>query len=398
MSGLKKKLILTGIAAVMMLGGCSKDIDVYEPVPAPFVKNVIETKILWKKSVGSGVGKYYTQLAPTFDEVKVYAASRNGDVYAFNKDDGSREWHLDIDDEEENDNRRSTRLSGGLVVSFGTLYVTSENGYLYAIDATDGVLKWKANVGQEIMSAPGASMDKVFVLTITGQLLAFDADTGEKLWSNGNDGAVISLRGDSSPLPLGNQVVLYGTSGGKVNIVSQESGVLINQIKVNVSSGATKIARLNDVNSTPLNILNEVYTVAFNGNLQGVVLPEIKHLWKRQYSSCLNMASDSTDLAITDVSGHVYAIIRVDGTQRWANTSLTYRNVTAPAYFKRHVVVGDYEGYIYLMDDATGEIKSMRQIDSSGLYTAPVADEQAMYIQARDGSLYAVDIAGDDAE
>ena len=50
------------------------------------------------------------------------------------------------------------------------------------------------------------------------------------------------------------------------------------------------------------------------------------------------------------------------------------------------------------MDDATGEIKSMRQIDSSGLYTAPVADEQAMYIQARDGSLYAVDIAGDDAE
>ena len=167
---------------------------------------------------------------------------------------------------------------------------------------------------------------------------------------------------------------------------------------MNVSSGATKIARLNDVNSTPLNILNEVYTVAFNGNLQGVVLPELKHLWKRQYSSCLNMASDSTDLAITDVSGHVYAIIRVDGTQRWANTSLTYRNVTAPAYFKRHVVVGDYEGYIYLMDDATGEIKSMRQIDSSGLYTAPVADEQAMYIQARDGSLYAVDIAGDDAE
>ena len=111
MSGLKKKLILTGIAAVMMLGGCSKDIDVYEPVPAPFVKNVIETKILWKKSVGSGVGKYYTQLAPTFDEVKVYAASRNGDVYAFNKDDGSREWHLDIDDEEENDNRRSTYVS-----------------------------------------------------------------------------------------------------------------------------------------------------------------------------------------------------------------------------------------------------------------------------------------------
>ncbi len=389
------------LAAVFLtaaLAGCNPDVDVYQPVEAPLITNSEEIRIVWSTSVGPGVGGYYNQLTPVFDEVKVYAASRNGDVYALRKEDGSREWYADLGDEEENDDRRSARLSGGLALQYGTLYVASENGYLYALDAEDGSLKWKAEVGQEVMSAPAAGYDRVFVLTVNGQLMAFSSEDGKKLWNTGNDGAIISLRGDGSPVTIADKVVLYGTSSGKVNIVSQENGVLINQIQVNVSSGATTIARLSDVNSTPVSILNEVYAVAFNGNLQGVLLPDMAPIWRRQYASCLNMASDSSDIAMTDVSGHVYAVIRVDGTQRWVNTSLTYRKVTAPAYYKRHVVVGDYEGFLYLLDDATGEIKSMNMLDSSGLYTAAVPDEDLLFVQSRDGTLYAVDLAGESAE
>lgn len=389
-----KKQFISGtvLALSALAAGCSTDVDVYKPVSAPIVTNSVETTVVWSASVGSGVGNYYTRLTPAVDDVKVYAASRNGDVFALDRETGSREWHIDLDDEDENDDRRSARLSGGLVLQYGTLYVTSENGYLYAIDAEEGTLKWKAEVGQEVMAAPAAGYDKVFVLTITGQLLAFNSETGEKIWANGNDGNTVSLRGDSNPVAISDQVVIYGTSNGKVNIVSQETGVLIHQLNVNNANGATRIARLNDVNSTPLSIMNEVYSVAFNGNFQGFLIPEFSSMWKRQYSSCLDLASDSTDIALTDVSGHVYSIIRVDGTQRWANTRLTYRGVTAPAYFKRHVIVGDYEGYVYLLDDATGEIKSMRMIDSSGLYAAPVSDDDYLYLQSRDGTLYAVDI------
>ncbi|WP_051621733.1 outer membrane protein assembly factor BamB [Ruminobacter sp. RM87] len=395
-----KKQLISGMALAVsvLLNGCSNDVDVYQPVSSPQVINSVATKVVWSRSVGSGVGNYFTRLSPVVDEVKVYAASRNGDVYAMNKDDGSREWHLDLDDEDENDDRRSTRLSGGLVLQYGVLYVASENGYLYAIDAEEGTLKWKANVGQEVLATPAVGYDKVFVLTISGQMFAFNSDNGEKVWANGNDGNMISLRGDSNPVAIADKVVIYGTANGKINIVSQETGVLIHQLNVNVSSGATRIARLNDVNSTPLSIMNEVYSVAFNGNLQGFLIPEFSSMWKRQYSSCLDLASDSTDIALTDVSSHIYAIIRVDGTQRWANTQLTYRNVTAPTYFKRHVVVGDYEGFIYFLDDATGEIKSMRELDSSGMYTAAVTDDNYLYFQSRDGTLYAVDIDDENKE
>ena len=100
-----KKQFISGLAVAVsvLAAGCSNDIDVYQPVSAPLVTNSVDTTVVWSASVGSGVGNYYTRLTPAVDEVKVYAASRNGDVYALNKEDGSREWHLDLDDEDEND-------------------------------------------------------------------------------------------------------------------------------------------------------------------------------------------------------------------------------------------------------------------------------------------------------
>ena len=98
------------------LSGCSSEVDVYVPVPVPEFENQVRLEVAWSSSVGSGVGRFYSALHPAFDGERVYAASRNGDVYAFDKKDGSRLWHLDLDDEDENDDRRSARISGGITV------------------------------------------------------------------------------------------------------------------------------------------------------------------------------------------------------------------------------------------------------------------------------------------
>ena len=94
------------------IAGCSSEVDVYVPVPVPEFENQIDLEVVWSSSVGTGVGRFFSSLHPAFDAERVYAASRNGDVYAFNKKSGSRIWHLDLDDEDENDNRRSARISG----------------------------------------------------------------------------------------------------------------------------------------------------------------------------------------------------------------------------------------------------------------------------------------------
>jgi len=377
------------------LSGCSSEVDVYVPVPVPEFENQVRLEVAWSSSVGSGVGRFYSALHPAFDVERVYAASRNGDVYAFDKKDGSRLWHLDLDDEDENDDRRSARISGGITVreDFDTSLVllASENGWVYAVDGVNGELLWKHFTGEEILTAPAADGDRVFVLSSHGQLFALNAQDGSRLWATGDDSAQFAVRGDSAPVPVQGAVVFYGTSDGKLNIVNQERGVLLNQIKVGVPHGSTRLARLNDVNASPVVISDELYVIALNGQFQGLSLQNpTRPMWVRQYSSVATPAYDLSDIAITDQSGHVYAVIRTDGSERWSNTRLTYRNVTGPAYAGSYVVVGDYEGYLYWLDSATGDFRAKLQLNSSGIYTAPVADDDTVYVVTRNGNLYAV--------
>lgn len=386
MFGLNIKFFI--LPALLVLAGCSNQVDVYQPVPAPIVENKINVQLVWSRSVGSGVGRYYSQLTPVFDEERIYVASRNGDVRAFNKVTGENIWHLDLDDEEENDDRRSARLSGGVALDDEHLYIASENGYLYTLNKEDGSLLWKANVGSEVLAVPTSDNQKVYVLSVNGELFAYDVASGKKVWATGKDNNILSLRGNSNPVAISG-IVMYGTVDGKINFISAENGLLVRQLNVGVAHGKTNLARLNDVNSSPLILANEIYTVAFNGDLQGFILPKANTLWARQYASYQNMAYDLSDIALTDRDSHVYGIIRVDGSQRWVNTSLTYRNVTAPAYFKDYVLVGDYEGYLYWLDSATGEFAAMIEVDSDGLNTAPLPDEDLVYIQSKGGDLYA---------
>ena len=55
-----------------------------------------------------------------------------------------------------------------------------------------------------------------------------------------------------------------------------------------------------------------------------------------------------------------------------------------------YVVVGDVEGYLYWLDRTDGSIKAMQQLDSSGLYAAPLVDGDTLYVQSRGGKLYAI--------
>ena len=262
---------------------------------------------------------------------------------------------------------------------------------VYAVDGVNGELLWKHFTGEEILTAPAADGDRVFVLSSHGQLFALNAQDGSRLWATGDDSAQFAVRGDSAPVPVQGAVVFYGTSDGKLNIVNQERGVLLNQIKVGVPHGSTRLARLNDVNASPVVISDELYVIALNGQFQGLSLQNpTRPMWVRQYSSVATPAYDLSDIAITDQSGHVYAVIRTDGSERWSNTRLTYRNVTGPAYAGSYVVVGDYEGYLYWLDSATGDFRAKLQLNSSGIYTAPVADDDTVYVVTRNGNLYAV--------
>ncbi|MGL5948670.1 MAG: outer membrane protein assembly factor BamB [Aeromonas sp.] len=384
--------IALAAAVALALPACSlfnSEPDINPMAGVPSVSAQFATQTLWSASVGQGVGEFYSQLTPALEDSNVFAASRDGSVAAFAKESGERLWRMDLSALPENQAKRSARLSGGVVARYGKLFIGSENGQLYALNQADGQLLWQANVGGEIVARPAVDEGKVVVLTAAGTLAAFDTDAGKQQWILAQEQPPLTLRSASNPI-ITNSAVIYGRADGKLGIVLLASGQPVRNSKVADARGATELDRMVDVDASPLIADDELYGIAYNGQLTARKLMNGDEVWKRKYSGASDMALSGSVILLTDSQSHLYAVDRRTGQELWANTQLSHRGVTAPVLVGESVVVADSEGYVYWLDRTNGQIARLERVDRSGFYTAPVVNDDVLYLQSRDGSLYAI--------
>lgn len=394
---LKSKLALALPLAIMTLVGCSSSDTRYDPVEAPEVENLFGVANVWDHSTG-GTGGFYSELVVAFDSTKVYSASRSGDVIAADKTSGETIWSVDLAEQEENANKRSARLSGGVALSGNKIAVGSENGYVYVLNAADGSLLWKQYIEAEVIAKPAfnASGDKLFVLDSRGNFTAFDTQSAEKLWVTGDAPQILRLRSQATPLTIGDDYILVGTSSGKVNVVLQSNGATVNQIDVGDPIGANALERVADVSGSPLVLGNVLYASSYAGGLVEYDLSTFNYLSKLGYQSSRDFGFDENSILVTADDGTISCINRFDNSQRWANTQLAYRNVTTATVFGDYAVVGDYEGYYYFLDMTDGSIDYMDEVDGSAIYTAPIVNDGKLYLLTEDGTLACLDYADAD--
>jgi outer membrane protein assembly factor BamB len=114
-------------------------------------------------------------------------------------------------------------------------------------------------------------------------------------------------------------------------------------------------------------------------------------VWKRQYSSYRQISIYRNTIFLTNLRGHVYAIDRLNGIERWSNLALTNRGVTGPVVIDNYVVAGDFEGYLHWFNQETGEIVARHQVDSSGIHSTPTVFNNVIYSQSQNGDLEAIE-------
>ncbi len=348
--------------------------------PVPVVKSEFTPKSDWSASVGGGVGHYFSKLSPESAYGKIYVASRDGEVKALDPSNGKTLWNVDLEQD------TPARLSGGIASAYGQIYIGSENGEVIALNAETGEEAWRANVEGEVLAAPVADSSLVIVNTSRGALIALDEKTGEQKWTISTEVPNLTLRGDSRPVAASGGV-FWGTSGGRLAAAISERGQLIWQQPVGQPKGATEIDRLVDVDSSPLIIGATLYTVGFNGQLIAIDLRSGNPMWKRNYSSSTDIASDGGRLFVITDKDHVIAVDARSGTELWSNDQLQNRLLTAPVLINGFVVVGDSEGYLHWIDRSTGEFVAQQLVNDSGFAVSPLALSDGYLVITRDGKI-----------
>jgi outer membrane protein assembly factor BamB len=368
-------------AVAGLLGGCSSEEDSVVMAPVPVVKSQFTPHEVWRGSIDDGVGHYFSKLKPEYVYDKIFVASRDGLIKALDPKTGKVLWHHEIEMDD------SVRLSGGISAGFNQIFIGSENGFVYAFEAETGKLNWKQNIAAEVLAAPTTSGDLVIVNTSKGSLIALDQKTGQQQWTINMEVPNLTLRGDSRPVAISGGV-FWGTANGRLAAAIASQGQLIWQQSIGIPKGATEIDRLVDVDASPLIIGQNLYVIGYNGQLVSIDLRSGKPLWKRQFSSAMNMATDGGRLFIATDHDHLIAVDARSGTELWSNKKLENRLLTAPVVIDNYVVVGDGEGYLYWLDRNSGAFVAQQFISDSGFAVPPIPlSDNSYFLVTRNGEM-----------
>lgn len=405
----------TTLGLSVSLAGCSMlpewmdasrwfvDEEEYEIRTLDPITERFQPEIVWDESVGDGVRYYFSRLSPTVAYDRVFAASRQGLVKAFEQSTGKELWSVDLAEYRDEGmftpvsrfwtDGVSARISGGITAAYEKIFFGTENGLVFAMDIDSGEILWQAKVKGEVLAKPAVDEGLVVVNTGAGIMHGLDANTGEEQWIYESEVPALSLRGVASPT-ISNGGAIVGTANGKVAVTLLENGQILWEQTVAAASGSTELERLVDIDSQTIVFGGIIYVVSYNGTLAALDLRSGRVLWKREYRSYRRMSIDGNNLYVVDDKSQVYALDRRNGIERWSQASLRDRELTAASPVSNYVVVGDKFGFLHWIEKSSGDI--VARLDFGGddedesIYVAPVVSGNTIYAMTREGELAAI--------
>ncbi|MGA2779461.1 MAG: outer membrane protein assembly factor BamB [Steroidobacteraceae bacterium] len=374
-------LLPLGLAALIVVAGCSKDKDVEPPAVLVDFPQTLPVKEIWREGVGGGKKQMVLRLGlgPALDNKTVFAASHKGEIVAIALDTGRHLWQKNL----------KLPLSAGPAANLGVVVVGSSKGDVIALDGATGRQLWRAHVNAELLSAPAIGEHVVVLRSVDGRLRGLDTQTGKELWSVEQQVPRLSLRGTATPV-IAKDMAICGFDNGKVMAVSLSTGDTVWDTALAAPHGRTELDRLVDVDSAVRVIGEDVYATGFQGRTAMLALDSGQIWWAHDMSSYRGLAVDADKTYVSQSDGIVVALRDRDGSELWRNDKLKRRGLSTPAILSTSVVVADYQGYVHWLDKSTGALVARKVVaKKSRVSNPPVAVDDTVVVLTDGGDLAA---------
>ncbi len=362
---------------MVLCAGCSDD-DVLPPSPLPDFEPELLVEELWTEQVGDGLDDNFLTLIPAVTERFVYAVSHDGELIKLDRTNGDELWEVDLEEP----------ITGGVGAGYGVVVIGSANGEAIALNEADGKEIWRVSVGAQILASPAVAANRVIVQAMDGRLLGLNRETGKVEWVHDSVVRVLTLRGSSHPVILGN-ITLAGFANGKLVALDTETGYVGWEKAVSQPSGRSELERLNDLDGRFWVTRDVVYAATYQGKIASIDIPSGQVLWTKPMSSYAGVAEFLGHTYVVDDQSNLIALDSVNGAQEWQQAALRGRRLSGPAAYDRFVVVGDFEGYLHWLSYKDGKFLARVKVDGDGVWAAPVVKGDVVYVQGNSGELAA---------
>lgn len=381
--------LLTTSVLLLLISGCStfqewfgsEEEDATAPVELERIDTKVKLKKQWSIKIGDGQGDGFYKITPTLVDGVLYVASSDGEVAAISAADGGRLWRVELE----------RPLSGGVGYHDRSLYLGGADGSVLQLSADDGVVEWEAVVSGEVLAAPAVSDDWVIVQTYDGKLLGFQPGADEPAWTFTSDVPILTLRGTSTPILVGDNAIA-GFGDGKVVAVDVNSGNVSWESRIGVPQGSSEIDRIVDIDGAMTQQGIELFVVSYQGRVAALDSRTGRKLWQQNVSSVTGTHVGFGNVYVADVDGTLSAFLRTGQGVRWQNIELGYRQLSRPTPVSSYVATVDFDGYLHLLSQVDGQIVGRTKIGGDAARADMIADSGRLFIFADNGQLLAYEL------
>ncbi|MGR2739404.1 outer membrane protein assembly factor BamB [Billgrantia sp. Q4P2] len=379
----KSSLALVATLALGLLAGCANKAEPrYSPKELQRFDARAELNTDWRQRVGQGLGRATYPIAPSLDNGVIYAADERGRVMAMDAQSGERRWQTDLE----------VGVSSGLTAVAGQVYLGTRNGEVLALSQSSGDVSWRARVSSEVLAPPQPNNELLIVQSVDGTVTALDRLTGRERWVHTTTEPALTLRGTGTPTTI-DPVTFAGFANGRLVTLDNRSGQPLWERRIAVPRGRSEIDRMVDLGGQPvLTPDGRLFVTSYNGRLVALEAPSGEVLWEREHSSFQTPVLVGDRLFTVTEASHVIAFDSRTGEEVWRNRDLEGRWLTSPAFADGNLVLGDFEGYVHLIDVQNGRFTARTRVDSSGISVRPITDFRRIYVLANSGRLEALEI------
>ena len=360
------------IILITLLSGCSffATSNKQKPADLQSFSGVVAAKQAWS----ARIGPVNFPLDLNISGSTVFVADSNGTVAALNAATGADIWRANI----------GTPIAAGIGSDGKIAAVVTQANDVVALQ--DGRELWRQKINAQAYTSPLVAGGRIFVLAADRSVIAFDGQTGRKLWIQQRPNEPLVLRQSGVMLAVADTLVV-GLSGRLVGI-NPTNGSIRWEAPIASPRGINDVERLVDLVGRVSREGDIVCARAFQTSVGCVNAVRGNLIWSKPANGFQGIHGDDSLLFGTESDGVVQAWRRTDGERAWTTDVLRYRNLTAPIVVGRSIAVGDYAGIVHLLSRQNGALLNRLTTDGSAIVAAPALAGDTLIAVTRNGGVY----------
>ena len=375
------------LISILIISGCSSldslrfwqndEIDPDEPKKLNSFSSQRDIKILWKNSFKgeNDIGNFL----PDFNAQKIFFGDSSGNVSSINPLDGNKNWSVQLN-----------VLASGTTAGFGIVVVADIDGNVIALDQEDGKRLWTSNVKGEVLSRVAIDAKIVVVKTGSGELIGLNKDNGEILWSYRSKLPLLTVRGNSSPIIVDN-LIYTSFDNGRLGVFELNSGFQVWDGAISFVSGVSELENLIDSDSDPVIDGGLIYTTNYQGNINIFDPAQKRSVWTHESSSFYSPLISRGMLMVVDENSEIKSFALKTLLESWKNVEYLNRSLSNAVSYKGNVIVGDYEGYVHVIDTLNGKTIGREKLSRNPIKSI-ISRSDSLYIIDEAFNLISIDI------